>query len=106
METLIVDDKLFLEQGFGRDELCRLANISKNDISPLLRKYAGVDNVTDYINRLKVEYSIKLMSEKPNLSIDAIAEESNFTSRSTFYRVFQKICGMSPAQYQKAKFGK
>lgn len=106
MEALIVNKKMFLEPKFGRDEICRLANISKNDISPLLRKYAKVDNVTDYINRLKVEYSIKLMSEKPNLSIDAIAEESNFASRSTFYRVFQKICGMSPAQYQKTKFGK
>lgn len=105
MESLIVDKKLFLEPGFGRDELCRIANISKNDISPMLRRYAGVDNVTDYINRLKVEYSIKLMSEKPNFYIDAIAAESNFTSRSTFYRVFQKICGMTPAQYQKAKFG-
>lgn len=105
METLIVDNKLFLEQGFGRDELCRLANVSKNDISSMLRKYAGVDNVSDYINRLKVEYAIKLMSEKPYLSIDAIASESNFTGRSTFYRVFQKICGMSPAQYQKTKFG-
>ena len=103
METLIVDKKLFLEPKFGRDELCRIANVSKNDISPMLRKYAGVDNVTDYINRLKVEYSIKLLSEKPNLSIDAIAAESNFTSRSTFYRVFQKICGMTPAQYKKTK---
>lgn len=105
MEALIVNKKLFLEPKFGRDELCRIANISKNEISPMLRRYAEVDNVTDYINRLKVEYSIKLMSEKPNLSMDAIAEESNFTSRSTFYRVFQKICGMSPAQYQKTKFG-
>lgn len=105
METLIVDKKLFLKPRFGRDELCRLANISKNDISPMLRRYAGVDNVTDYVNRLKVEYSIKLMSEKPHLSIDAIATESNFTGRSTFYRVFQKICGMSPAQYQKTKLG-
>ncbi|WP_168354547.1 helix-turn-helix domain-containing protein [Palleniella muris] len=103
MESLIVDKKLFLEPRFGRDELCRIANVSKNDISPMLRRYAGADNVTDYINRLKVEYSIKLMSEKPYLSIDAIAAESNFTSRSTFYRVFQKICGMSPAQYQKTK---
>lgn len=105
METLIVNKRLFLEPGFGRDELCRIANVSKNDISPMLRRYAGAENVTDYINRLKVEYSIKLMSEKPYLSIDAIAAESNFTSRSTFYRVFQKICGMSPAQYQKTKFG-
>ena len=105
METLIVDKKLFLAPGFGRDELCRIANVSKNDISPMLRRYAGVDNVTDYINRLKIEYSIKLMCDKPHLSIEAIATESNFASRSTFYRVFQKICGMSPAQYQKAKFG-
>lgn len=105
MEALIVNKKLFLEPKFGRDELCRIVNISKNEISPMLRRYAEVDNVTDYINRLKIEYSIGLMRENPKLSMEAIAADSNFASRSTFYRVFQKICGMSPAQYQKTKFG-
>lgn len=32
-------------------------------------------------------------------TIDSIAEASGFNSRSTFYRVFQNVFGMSPSQY-------
>ena len=103
MESLLVEQKLFLKPGFGRDDLIRVVGISKNDLSPLLRRYAGSDNFNDYLNRLKIEYSIKLMKEKPYLSVDAIAEEANFNSRSTFYRAFVKISGMTPAQYMRTK---
>ena len=103
MESLLVEQKLFLKPGFGRDDLIRVVGISKNDLSPLLRRYAGSDNFNDYLNGLKIEYSIKLMKEKPYLSVDAIAEEANFNSRSTFYRAFVKISGMTPAQYMRTK---
>lgn len=78
MESLLVEQKLFLQPGFGRDDLTRVAGINKNDLSPLLRKYADSNNFNDYLNGLKIEYSIKLMKEKPYLSVDAIAEEANF----------------------------
>lgn len=103
MESLLVEQKLFLQPGFGRDDLTRVAGINKNDLSPLLRKYADSNNFNDYLNGLKIEYSIKLMKEKPYLSVDAIAEEANFNSRSTFYRAFVKISGMTPTQYMRAK---
>lgn len=103
MESLLVEQKLFLQPGFGRDDLTRVAGINKNDLSPLLRKYANSDNFNDYLNGLKIEYSIKLMKEKPYLSVDAIAEEANFNSRSTFYRAFVKISGMTPTQYMRTK---
>lgn len=103
MESLLVEQKLFLQPGFGRNDLTRVAGINKNDLSPLLRKYADSDNFNDYMNGLKIEYSIKLMKEKPYLSVDAIAEEANFNSRSTFYRAFVKISGMTPTQYMRTK---
>lgn len=103
MESLLVEQKLFLQPGFGRDDLTRVAGINKNDLSPLLRKYADSDNFNDYLNGLKIEYSIKLMKEKPYLSVDAIAEDANFNSRSTFYRAFVKISGMTPTQYMRTK---
>ena len=105
MEYAVVKDKLFLQPDFGRDELISLSNINKNDLPRILRKYANADNVSSYLNRLRVEYAIKLMKEKPNLSFDAIAKEASFNSHSTFYRAFYKVCGMTPAQYMKA-FGK
>lgn len=101
MENIIIGDKLFLQPKFGRDDLLRVTNIKKNDLGRLLRVYAGVNNISDYLNRLRVEYSVKLMKEKSHLSIDAIAEEASFNSRSTFYRAFYKVFGMIPTQYIK-----
>lgn len=105
MEYTLVHENLFLQPDFGRDELISLSNTNKNDLPRILRKYANADNVSSYLNRLRVEYAIKLMKEKPNLSFDAIAKEASFNSHSTFYRAFYKVCGMTPAQYMKA-FGK
>ena len=70
-----------------------------NALSYLLKRYAGVSNVNSYLNRLRVEYSVKLIKEKNNFSIEAIAEEAGFNSRSTFYRAFYKQFGMTPTEY-------
>ena len=105
METRLIEERLFLRPKFGRDELLRTAEISKNDLVRLLRTYAHANSVSDYLNNLRIEYATKLMRDKPLLSIDAIAEEAGFNSRSTFYRIFIKVWGMTPAQYQKSHVG-
>lgn len=99
MENIIMEEQLFLNPRFGRDELLRMTGIHKNDLSYLLKRYAGVSNVNSYLNRLRVEYSVKLIKEKNNFSIEAIAEEAGFNSRSTFYRAFYKQFGMTPTEY-------
>lgn len=99
MERLVIEQQLFLEPRFGRDELLRITGIHKNNLSSLLQRYANATNLNDYINRLRVEYTIKLMRGNKNYSIEAIAGEAGFNSRSTFYRAFYKEFGMTPAQY-------
>ena len=102
MEQLIIKERLFLQPKFGREDLLRLTHIGKNDLVAFLQKHGNVENVSDYVNHLRAEYAVKLMKEKPLLSIEAIAEESGFSSRSTFYRAFYKVFGMTPTQYVKA----
>ena len=102
MEYRVMEERLFLQPKFGRDDLLRLCNVSKNDLPRILRQYARMNNVSDYLNHLRVEYAVRLMHEKPNLSMDGIGKEAGFNSRSTFYRAFFKEFGMTPAQYLKA----
>ena len=99
MEQLIMERRLFLQPRFGRDELLSMTGIYKNDLSCLLKHYAGMPNLNSYLNRLRVEYSVKLIKEKRNYSIEAIAKEAGFNSRSTFYRAFYKQYGMTPTEY-------
>lgn len=99
MEQLIMERRLFLQPRFGRDELLSMTGIYKNDLSSLLKHYAGMPNLNSYLNRLRVEYSVKLIKEKRNYSIEAIAKEAGFNSRSTFYRAFYKQYGMTPTEY-------
>ncbi len=100
MENTIIAGKLFLQPKFGRNELIQITRLDKNRLSKLIQKHTG-GNITDYLNRLRVEHSITLMTEKPYLSIDAIASESGFNGRTTFYNAFSKAFEITPAQYRE-----
>lgn len=102
MERKLMDERLFLQPGFGRDDLWRISGVGKNDFSAFLQRHTDGANANDYLNRLRVEYALCLMKEKRNLSIEAIGCEAGFNSKTTFYRAFYKVFGMTPAQYLKA----
>lgn len=99
MEAMIVEKELFLNPRLGREDIVRATGIGRNAIAPIIRKYSGCVNLNDYINRLRLEHAVKLMKSNRLYTIDSIAESSGFNSRSTFYRAFQNVFGMSPLQY-------
>lgn len=53
---------------------------------------------SDYLNYMRVEEAKKLLSgdKYENFTIDAIAHESGFNSKSPFYKSFKKFTGMTP----------
>lgn len=60
------------------------------------------DNFNTFINKLRVEYIIdKLKNESSyiNYKISFLAEESGFSSHSSFATVFKSIVGMTPATF-------
>ncbi len=99
MENVIVENQLFLDPKLNREEILRVTGIGKNVLVPLLKKYSGSANLNDYINRLRLEYAVRMMQTNKVFTIDYIAETSGFNSRSTFYRAFQNVYGMTPSQY-------
>lgn len=99
MEQTIMERQLFLNPRLNRDELLRITGINKNDFGNLIQNYARASNLNNYLNRLRVEYSVKLIKENKNYSIEAIAREAGFNSRATFYRAFYRQFGMTPTEY-------
>lgn len=55
----------------------------------------------DYINGLRIEASLKLLTET-DLSIGDVAEQTGFASAAHFRRVFRENMNISPLQYRKS----
>ena len=100
MEKKIVENTLFLQRNFNRDAISEQCGIPRARVSLLIQQFAGM-SPGDYINKLKIQYSVKLINEHKEWTIDAIAEEAGYSNRSTYYQNFYKVFGITPAQYRR-----
>lgn len=78
-------DKLFLNYQLGRDDYARIMGIDKNRFATVLKEQAG-NNLSAYLNNLRLEHSIELFRLHPEYSINEIATQSALPNISTFYR--------------------
>lgn len=102
MQSKIISEGLFKLPNFNRDSIAEATGLSRAKVSQLIGKFTGL-SPNDYINKLRVEYSVKMIKEHPEWTIDAIAESCGYIRRATYYSHFNKLFGISPAQYRKEK---
>ena len=102
MQSKIISEGLFKSPNLNRDSIAEATGLSRAKVSQLIGKFTGL-SPNDYINKLRVEYSVKLIKEHPEWTIDAIAETCGYIRRATYYSHFNKFFGISPAQYRKEK---
>lgn len=83
------------------DTLSKATQISPRQISSVLNRFAGV-NFNTFINQFRVEEAQRLLRDESysHLSILGIGYEVGFNSKATFYAVFKKQTGMTPAKWQ------
>ena len=53
----------------------------------------------DLVNDLRIEKAISVLKNQPAFTVEAVAKESGFNSRSAFYRVFKKQTGKTPVEF-------
>ena len=99
ISKIVYDKELFKDVENGLIDLSKHLNISKIELSRLInRKYSSY-NV--WINEIKINHSISLIENSflDNYSIEALAKECGFKSKTTFYRAFKSKTGKTPLSY-------
>lgn len=83
------------------DRLAQELHVTKYYLSRIFSKKLHT-SFTDYVNHLRIEYSVHLL-QNTNLPVCDIAFECGFSCERTFYRAFKKEMNMTPLRFRKEK---
>ena len=100
LEKKLANREYFKEKGVTVPLLAAKLNIPQSHLSALLKQHYNL-KFNDFVNNYRVGF-VKDKIEKGewrNLTIEALAEEAGFSSRSTFYAAFKKSTGLTPVEY-------
>jgi AraC-like DNA-binding protein len=79
-------------------EIAAVAGLSAPYFSTIFKNEMD-ENLSKYINRLRVEKASKMLLET-NLSLSDISSECCFEDQSWFSKIFKSFTGISPGKYR------
>ena len=94
----MAESKAYLRPDISLAIFAKEINIPQRTLSRAINGSLGY-NFFEFVNRMRIEEAKRLLCElkTTDFNIDSIYTDCGFRSRSTFYMVFKKITGMSPA---------
>jgi AraC-like DNA-binding protein len=101
LEKVMKEEKPYLNKNLSLKLLADKLNSSTHIVSYVLNTHYNV-NFYNYINNFRFDYCKALLKnpKKQHLSIEGMALEGGFGSKSTFNTLFKKQSGMTPTQYK------
>ncbi|WP_348747568.1 helix-turn-helix domain-containing protein [Tenacibaculum sp. 190524A02b] len=97
---LIIEKRMYSNSRLTLKVLSEQTNMHSKYISKLINSFTGT-NFNEFINKFRInEFKEKAKDTSyENYSILGIANESGFSSKSTFYKAFKKFEKKSPSEY-------
>jgi len=104
LEKLMEEEQPFLNKNLSLSTLSDKLNTRTHILSFVINTNYNVNFYT-YVNKFRLDYSKSLLKnpKKQHLSMEGVAFESGFGSKSTFNTLFKKHLGMTPIHYKKSK---
>ncbi|MEM9324706.1 MAG: helix-turn-helix domain-containing protein [Bacteroidota bacterium] len=102
IDQSLTRDKAYLNPQLSATDLATAIDTTQGNLSYALNHHYG-KNFRELVNQCRVEEAKSKLADPSlaHLSILGIAYESGFSSEASFYRIFKKSTGRSPADYQK-----
>ncbi len=103
IETLLIDEKRFLESNLRVADIARELDVPEYRIRAIMANSFNAKNFNHYVNQLRVEYAKTLLSasDKQDWPVLVVGIESGFASAAPFTRAFKEFTGCTPGQYRK-----
>ncbi|RYC71815.1 helix-turn-helix transcriptional regulator [Spirosoma sordidisoli] len=100
LEQYMTTNKPYLQPRLSLTDVSVAVNLPPYLLSSMLNRVLDVE-FRDYVNEYRVRYVCQLIQSNQfsHLTLEGISALAGFSSKTTFYRAFQKHMGLTPAQY-------
>lgn len=102
IKNAIEKDKLFLDSDLSLGKLAALLHTNTKYVSYCINTCFD-KNFSTFVNEYRIHEAIRLIDTDTiqQYTLEAIAEQSGFKSRSVFITAFKKVTGKTPTQFKK-----
>lgn len=101
LKELMNDQTVFTDPSINRKTIAEMLGTNEKYIFDVVKEFYGT-NISDYINKLRLNYARnQLALPHDTRTIDTIALDAGFNSRSVFYRLFKEHYGMTPVEFRR-----
>lgn len=101
MESVIDEKKLFLSAALSMDDLQQETGIPKHHLSRVFTVCLG-KTFYQYIAEKRIEEAKLRMRQNANITIEFLAFECGFNSKTTFNKYFKQISSVTPSEYRSS----
>jgi AraC-like DNA-binding protein len=100
IQNEMVANQLYLNHRFTIHDLANHTRIPVYQLSPIINRHTG-NNFNHWINQFRIEHFLNLVKggQHQHLTLEALASQSGFNNRITFYQAFKKLKGKTPSEY-------
>jgi|GEM_PF-1595259 len=100
LEHDLVHEELFKRQGLTVYQLTKMCDLPARALSFMLT-HVYKKRFNDFINEYRINYVVQRLHDDDwrGLTLEGLALEAGFSSRTTFFLAFKKVHQMSPSQY-------
>ena len=100
LEIRVEQDNVLTQPDFDSKALAKLLGVSHERLVRLFRHSSIYTSPDAYLDNLRTLLAMRLLRDKPQYSIAAVAEESGLKNIRTLQRRMQEVVGMTPVEYR------
>lgn len=100
LEKYFHTQKTYLQPNLSISQVAVETQIPNRDLSYIINNYYH-KRFNDYLNEMRLSHFLSQIDANTldNLTIEAIAFDSGFSSKTSFYRAFNRFYGCTPSEY-------
>lgn len=100
IELRLEESRAHLDPDFDAAALAEMLGVSRVRLDSLFRHQSMHNTPEAYLENLRTLNAMRMLREKPEYSIAAIAEESGLRTIRTLQRRMQSVIGMTPVEFR------